>query len=123
VEEAIRWLSDARTSGAYFVELFSPPPTYISALIVDYHERVLATITSDAREHGLTVETFPVDLANDKGARPTGVVAVRLVSAGVEHAFSTNVEDHGQLLRIFDSHPFADFSPKHVAPRKFVNAN
>jgi hypothetical protein len=106
VEEAIRWLSDARTSGAYFVELFSPPPTYISALIVDYHERVLATITSGAREHGLTVETFPVDLANDKGARPTGVVAVRLVSAGVEHAFSTNVEDHGQLLRIFDSHPY-----------------
>ena len=123
MEEAIRWLSDARTSGAYFVELFSPPPTYNSALIVDYHERVLATITSDAREHGLTVEIFPVDLANDKGARPTGVVAVRLVSAGVEHAFSTNVEDHGQLLRIFDSHPFADFSPKHVAPRKFVNAN
>jgi len=106
VEEAVRWLSDARTSGAYFVELFSPPATYLSAIIGDYYQRVLATIATAATEHGLSLETFPVDVASKSGTRPSGVFGIRLVSATPEHAFNESAEDHSRLLTLLDSHPY-----------------
>lgn len=108
VEEAVRWLQDPRTSSAYFVELFSLPPTNFPEFIVDYIGRVVGNIVKAAQEHGLSVETFDVDIKGGNAHRPTGVIGVRLLDQ--EHkekaSFNRSIEAHARLLSLLDAHPY-----------------
>src|ERR1700734_1840506 len=58
VAEAIHWLSDPRTSGAYFIELFSPPPTYLPELVSDFLQRTVTNLVESAKSRNLAVQTF-----------------------------------------------------------------
>lgn len=108
VEEAVRWLEDPRTSGAYFVELFSLRPTTFPEFIVDYIGRVVGNLIKAAQEHGLSVETFDVDIKGGDTHRPTGVVGVRLLDS--EHkeraSFNRSVDAHARLLAVLGANPY-----------------
>jgi hypothetical protein len=103
-EDALRWLADPRTSGAYFVELFSLPPTYLPEYVRDYFQRVVRNILTELEQLGLPVETFAVDAKDAAGQRPTGVFGMRLTSRAKRAVPS--VQDHSRLLSVFDRHPY-----------------
>jgi len=102
-EDAVRWLADPRTAGAYFVELFSLPPNYLPEYVGDYFQRVLRNILAEVEKLGLMVQTFAVDTKDATGQRPTGVFGVRLTSSG---AAGPTVQDHSRLLSLFDRYPY-----------------
>jgi hypothetical protein len=106
IDEAIRWLGDPRTSSAYFVELFSLPPSLLPGIVANYVERVTNEIMATATEMGLHVVTFPVDIGMGESHRPTGVLGIRLTESEDKLAFSKSVDEHSRLLRLFDAHPF-----------------
>jgi hypothetical protein len=105
-EEAVKWLADPRTSSAYFVELFSLPPTYLPEFITDYIGRVVGDIVNAAEGHGLPVETFDVDIKGGNARRPTGVVGIRLLDSRHKASFDPSIEAHARLLSLFDVHPY-----------------
>jgi Subtilase family len=107
-EEAIKWLADLRTSGAYFVELFSPPPNLLPGLAANFIQHVTNDVVATATGRGLHVETFPVEINAGELQRPTRIVGVRLMSAEAEEdsAISRSIEEHSRLLTIFDAHPY-----------------
>jgi hypothetical protein len=106
VAEAIHWLSDPRTSGAYFIELFSPPPTYLPELVSDFLQRTVANLVESAKSKNLGVQTFSVDVSSVRTNRPSGAVAFRLLSGNSERTLSLSAEEHSRLLAIFDGHPY-----------------
>ena len=119
MDEAVRWLSDPRTSGAYFVELFSLPPTHFTEVVTDYYGRVVDNIVALAAERGLRLDTFPIDVAGAKHQRPSGVYGARLLAVGEGKGFSHSVEDHSSLLAILDAHPYVR---RVILPPVFVAA-
>jgi Subtilase family len=104
-DEAVRWLSDPRTSSAYFVEFYSLPPRLIPQFAGEFIERRLQSVVNAAQSHELTVQTFPVDLKRKKTSDPTNIVGVRLASA-TDGVFLPSVEEHAKLLAILDSDPY-----------------
>jgi hypothetical protein len=105
-EEAVRWLSDPRTAGAYFVELFSLPPTYFPELVADYLRQIVIGLVSTAEDRGLPVETFDVDIKGGRAHRPTGVVGIRLLDSKNKKSFNRSVDEHSRLLSLLDVHPY-----------------
>src|SRR6266404_859196 len=103
-EEAVNWLSDPRTSSAYFIEFYSLPPRLIPQFAREFIERRLQSVVSSAHSHDLTVQTFPVDLKAKHTSETTNVVGVRLVSA-TDGVFLPSVEEHSKLLAILDADP------------------
>jgi hypothetical protein len=106
VEEAIQWLADARTSSAYFVELFSLPPALLPGVITHYLKNVTQDIVAAAAERQLYIETFPVEVGASELQRPIGVIGVRLLSSRNNPAFNRSIEEHSRLLGLFDTHPY-----------------
>lgn len=107
LEEGLRWLADPRTSGAYFVEFFAPPPTFIPELISDYLERITAGIAAAANEHQVTIETFRVDVEGSAHRRPTVIIAMRVGGDGAFDAANEKIKAyHSTFLAIVDSHPY-----------------
>jgi hypothetical protein len=107
LEDAIRWLSDPRTSGAYFVELFAPPQTFLPELVSDYIRRVTNGISALAEDRQLSIETFPVDIDGSRNRRPSVILAVRPTNSGPPNTNREGSrEDHSALLSILDNHPY-----------------
>jgi hypothetical protein len=107
LEEAIHWLSDPRTSGAYFVELFAPPPTFLPEMVLDHIQRVTNGIVALAKERGLSLETFPVDVDHLGNRRPSAIVALRPRGPNLaDNNDEVSREDHSKLLSLLDSHPY-----------------
>ncbi len=107
LDEAILWLSDSRTSGAYFVEFFAPPPTFLPELVSDYIQRVTNGIVTMARENHVLVETFGIDVEGLKNRRPSVVVAMRPTANDSTSIREEDVREiHGRLLSLLDSHPY-----------------
>lgn len=106
VQQALDWFADPRTSNAYFVELFSLPPTYLPEFVSDYIQRVTNNIVVTAAEGQLAVEIFPVEILRRETQRPLGVIGVRLVTSGAPVNFNRSIDEHSRLLSLFDSHPY-----------------
>ena len=102
--QAIEWFADGRTAGAYFVELFSLPPTYLPEFVNDYVHRVSGDLVIAAEQNQLPVEMFPVEIQRLETQRPLGVIGVRLVRSG--GGLSRSVDDHARLLSLFDNHAY-----------------
>jgi hypothetical protein len=105
LEQAIKWLSDPRTSGAYFVELFSIPPAFLPEFAVDYFARRVQEIESAAGSRNLSINTFAVDVKGESVHRPTGVVGIRLIKAN-DRSFSNSRDEHLSLLTMLDANPY-----------------
>lgn len=103
-EDAVRWFADPRTGGAYFVELFSLPPTYLPEYVGDHFQRVVRNILAETEKLRLPLEIFAVDAKEEAGLRPTGVFGMRLTSAAPPT--EPTVQDHSRLLSLFDHHPY-----------------
>jgi subtilisin family serine protease len=107
VEEAVEWLSDPRTSSAYFVEFFSPPTDFLPELARQYFQRVTSSILSEVTDRGLTVDIFPVDIRNsEQSYKGSGVFGIKLISPTPERIFVRNAEAHSTLLGILGTHPY-----------------
>ncbi|MGA2571693.1 MAG: S8 family peptidase [Terracidiphilus sp.] len=107
LEEAIHWLADPRTSGAYFVELFAPPPTFLPELVSDYIQRVTSSIVGLAEDRHLSLETFAVDVEGVRNRRPSVIVAARLSpSSQADVSEASSREQHSRLLSLLDGHPY-----------------
>jgi hypothetical protein len=107
LDEAIAWLGDPRTSGAYFVELFAPPPTFLPQFVSDYIGRVTSAIVSMARARQLSLETFAVDVEGVRNRHPSTVIALRLSGINMaDDRDGRSREDHSKLLSLLDSYPY-----------------
>ncbi|HEX6803612.1 MAG TPA: S8 family serine peptidase [Terriglobales bacterium] len=106
VREAVEWLRDPRTSHAYFVELFSPPPLSLSKLVPEYYRTVLHDLKTATERAGLSVDTFPVDVPGGPDSRPSSVYGFRIVNSDALGSFNSSPEDHGRFLRLLDVHPY-----------------
>lgn len=107
LEEGLRWLADPRTSGAYFVEFFAPPPTFIPGLISDYLQRITEGIATAAQDHQLSIETFKVDVEQSEHRRPTVVIAMRVRGEEIPRTVDEKTRaDHSTFLAILDGHPY-----------------
>jgi hypothetical protein len=106
VDTAVAWLSDPRTSGAYLVEFFSPPPTEGERNSAKYFEQALHEMGETIAENGLVVETFVLDVGGRASAQPSNVFGIKLVQSGSSGAFNRSASDHQKLLGLFDVHPF-----------------
>jgi hypothetical protein len=104
-QEALAWLENPATSGAYFVELFSPPANLLPQVIADYYARVISEVMVMAQQSQLHVEVFRVDLKASTRQRPLGIFGVRLVSE-TTGKLNRAIEDHGRLYHAFESHPY-----------------
>jgi hypothetical protein len=106
LDDAIQWLSDPRTSGAYFVEFFAPPPTFLPGLAEEYLRHVVDNITQLAKQQNVGLEVFAVDIPHSINLKPSGVVAFRLVSPTADRAALRLRDEHARLLAILDVHPY-----------------
>lgn len=107
VDEAVQWLADERTSGAYLVEVFSPGPD----TTVKYSRRVLAETEEGLRsalaQASLSAELFSIELHRlRERVKPTGVFGIRLlVTEGDQIKANINVRDHQRLLDLLEANP------------------
>jgi hypothetical protein len=106
VDAAIAWLSDPRTSGAYLVEVFAPPPTVAEQDSGRYYERVLGDIRDGIAKGGLVVETFGLDVGGSAGRGTANIFGMKLVLGESNSAFNGSADDHGRLLSLLDSNPY-----------------
>jgi hypothetical protein len=106
VDTAVAWLSDPRTSGAYLVEVFAPPPTVSERDSSSYYESILRQIREAIGKAGLAVETFGLDVGGSTGKGTANVFGVKLLVAESESTFNESADDHGRLLSLLDAHPY-----------------
>ncbi len=121
-EEAVRWLSDPRTSGAYLVELFRPQedePQSLGHPDIIRRTAALRDLEKTIRSVGLFAEVFPIQtsrmaevgifrtvgvrlVGSATGVRPTPVVSAD--GSMQPQPFDSNVMHHSALLDALDHH-------------------
>jgi hypothetical protein len=106
VSDALRWLEDPRTAGAYLVEFFAPPPAQpmLPAILAQYFDRVVESLAQSFRSADLYVHTFPIDRTGS--SRNRNVYGFRLKRSERDVRFNGLSESHGRLLTILDKHPY-----------------
>jgi hypothetical protein len=105
LEDGLRWLSDAKTSGAYFVEFFGLPSGSLNFSSIAYFNGLREQVVGRILDSGLYVEVFQVDIKRDRG-RPSGVIGFRLTVSEKDRAFNLSIREHEQLIKILESHPY-----------------
>jgi subtilase family protein len=105
VNQAVGWLSDPRTSGAYLVEVFAPPPA-TNPGVVQYFDRVLREIRGSVADSKLAAETFVLDSGVAASDTPANVFGIKLVETGRDGVFNRSAGDHEKLLSLLDSHAY-----------------
>lgn len=101
---AVDWLSDPKTSGAYFVEFFGAPTGLMRHAVISYFAGLTEHLSRAVTDAGLKVITFPVDVKSER-ARPSGVVGFRLVTFE-GGSFDADQGDHARLLKILEADPY-----------------
>jgi hypothetical protein len=117
----VRWLSDPRTSGAYFVEFFGAPAGLMRLSVFSYFTGLTERLTRSVISDGLSISTFPVDVRSEN-PRPSGVVGFRLL-VSEDGVFNSNLADHAKLLKILEADPYVRriSLPPLVAPSNTVS--
>jgi hypothetical protein len=105
VDQAVAWLSDPRTSGAYLVEVFSPP-RMTNPGAVQYFDRVLREIRVSVGDNKLVAETFVLDAGVAASDTPANVFGIKLVDSESDGVFNRSAGDHEKLLSLLDSHAY-----------------
>lgn len=107
LEEALSWLSDPRTSSAYFVEFFAPPADFLPELVRQYFDRVLSSVTAELQNLNVTVEVFPVDVRHSEADyRGSGVFGFKVISPTPERVFFRSPDAHRTLLKTLETNPY-----------------
>ena len=129
-EQAVEWLNDPRTGGAYRIELFLRPVPRSDWDARPRHRRMLETFEAGLRHLGPGLVAQRIE----SGSPTRAAVTVRLglgqsePLVQLEHAprprneprlaeFDSNIERHGQLLHFLDEHPLVrsvELSPRLV---------
>jgi hypothetical protein len=121
IEQAIVWLSDARTGGQYEIELFDAPPPRVSWDALGNHEQMFRSFLSGLQGigNGLTVNRL-----EDRSRRDVARLTIRLersplpprvqITGDTSQAeatdksvspFDDRVERHRKLLKFLENHP------------------
>jgi hypothetical protein len=105
--EAVRWLSDPRTGGMYFVEVFAPKAEDLMAN--PFVDKILqSAITSSTRDNlsaallkaGLESEVLPIQLRRNDPSRIARIMGVRLKKDSLDPT------EHQRLLTVLEEQLF-----------------